>query len=80
MHLVYLSDKPGYPCKPWVSSRNCGIDTQETYIAGIQIEEPFSVLPLDKIAHRLRLDLLEMMEHMKGEPWFRPVLEFLIAC
>lgn len=35
--------------------------------AGIQIEEPFSCLPLDKIAHRLRLDLLEMIEHMKGE-------------
>lgn len=35
--------------------------------AGMQLEEPFSVLPLDKIANRLRLDVLEMMEHMQSE-------------
>ena len=51
---------------------------------GFQIEEPFSVLPLDVLAQRLRLDILEMMEHGHGAvnglqamPASHPVLGYI---
>ena len=58
--IFHIDDWPEW----WCSTANLSMET--VCSCRIMIEEPFSALPVDKIAHHLKTDVEEMMEQSHG--------------
>lgn len=51
---------------PQAGASRCHWLIEAVHVCRIMIEEPFSALPVDKIAHHLKTDIEEMMEQNHG--------------